>query len=87
MPLAKKIGFIGLGNVGRELAGSILRNGFDLTVRDLDKNAAQTLLDHGASWADSPRSVAEVVDIVITCLVGLLDLQIISRYRSTRRAR
>ena len=36
-----KIGFIGLGNVGGKLAGSILRNGMDLTVRDLDETAAQ----------------------------------------------
>ena len=33
-----KIGFIGLGNVGGKLARSLLRNKFDLTVRDLDKN-------------------------------------------------
>ena len=32
-----KIGFIGLGNVGGKLAGSLLRNNFDLTVRDLDQ--------------------------------------------------
>ena len=31
-----KVGFIGLGNAGGKLAGSLLRNGFDLTVRDLD---------------------------------------------------
>ncbi|MDH5452447.1 MAG: NAD(P)-binding domain-containing protein, partial [Paracoccaceae bacterium] len=35
-----KIGFIGLGNVGAKLAGSILRNGFDLTVRDLNPDLA-----------------------------------------------
>jgi len=64
----KKIGFIGLGNVGSKLAGSILRNGFELAVRDLDKQAAQFLLDQGASWADSPREVAESADIVVTCL-------------------
>ena len=63
-----KIGFIGLGNVGGKLAGSILRNGHDLTVRDLDKGAAQHLLDAGASWADSPKEMAEACDIVITCL-------------------
>ena len=33
-----KIGFIGLGNVGGKLAGSLLRNNFDLTIRDLDEN-------------------------------------------------
>ncbi len=64
----KKVGFIGLGNVGSKLAGSILRNGFDLIVRDLDKKAARTLLDQGAGWADSPRQMAESVDVVVTCL-------------------
>ena len=63
-----KIGFIGLGNVGGKLSGSLLRNGFDLTVRDLDRAAAQPFLDQGAAWADSPRELAEAVDVVITCL-------------------
>ncbi len=63
-----KIGFIGLGNVGAKLAGSILRNGLDLTVRDLDPTAAQHLLDGGAAWADSPKAMAERCDVVITCL-------------------
>jgi len=64
----QRIGFIGLGNVGGKLAGSILRNGLDLTVRDLDKQVAKPLLDQGARWADSPRQLAESVDIVVTCL-------------------
>ncbi|MCR9135666.1 MAG: NAD(P)-dependent oxidoreductase [Alphaproteobacteria bacterium] len=63
-----KIGFIGLGNVGGKLAGSLLRNGFDLTVRDLDETAAKPLLDRGAGWADSPAHMAEACDLVITCL-------------------
>jgi 3-hydroxyisobutyrate dehydrogenase len=63
-----KIGFIGLGNVGGKLAGSLLRNGFDLTVRDLDRDLAQPFLDKGAKWADSPKEMAEAVDFVITCL-------------------
>lgn len=63
-----KIGFIGLGNVGSKLAGSVLRNGFDLTVRDIDKGAAQQLISDGAHWADSAKQMAESVDIVITCL-------------------
>ena len=62
------IGFIGLGNAGGKLAGSLLRNGFDLTVRDLDRSAAAPLLEKGASWADSPREIAEAVDLIITCL-------------------
>ena len=63
-----KIGFIGLGNVGGKLAGSLLRNGFELTVRDLDRAAAEPFLAEGAAWAASPRAMAEAVDLVITCL-------------------
>jgi 3-hydroxyisobutyrate dehydrogenase len=63
-----KVGFIGLGNVGGKLAGSLLRNGVDLTVRDLDAEVAQPFLDGGAKWADSPREMAQNVDVVITCL-------------------
>ncbi len=63
-----RIGFIGLGNVGGKLAGSMLRNGHDLTVRDLDRALAQPFLDKGASWVDSPREMAQTCDMVITCL-------------------
>ena len=63
-----RIGFIGLGNVGGKLAGSLQRNGFDLTVRDLDPVAAQPFLDAGTSWAGSPREMAESCDTIITCL-------------------
>ena len=63
-----KIGFIGLGNVGGKLAGSLLRNGFDLTVRDLNQEIARPFLDNGAKWAESPKHLAETVDLIITCL-------------------
>ena len=62
------IGFIGLGNVGSKLAGSLLRNGFALTVSDLDKETARPFLNSGAVWADSPRELAQSADMVITCL-------------------
>lgn len=67
-PHGLKIGFIGLGNVGGKLAGSLLRNGADLTVRDLDENVASPFLEQGAKWADSPRRMAETCDVTITCL-------------------
>jgi 3-hydroxyisobutyrate dehydrogenase len=63
-----KIGFIGLGNVGGKLAGSLIRNGYDVTVRDLDKSVAQAFIDKGAGWADSPKVMAEQCDMIITCL-------------------
>lgn len=64
----QSVGFIGLGNVGKKLAGSLLRNGYDLTVRDLDPSAAQPFLQGGARWAESPREMAQACDLVITCL-------------------
>ena len=63
-----KVGFIGLGNVGSKLSQSLLRNGFELVVRDLDRAAAQPLLDGGAVWADTNRELAEACDLIITCL-------------------
>ena len=63
-----KIGFIGLGNVGGKLAGSLLRNGFDLTVRDLNQEIARPFLEKGAKWAESPKQLAETVELIITCL-------------------
>ena len=66
--MSQSVGFIGLGNVGARLAGSLLRNGFDLTVRDLDRSVAQPFLDAGAAWGDSPQAMAESCDVVVTCL-------------------
>ncbi|MDH3378834.1 MAG: NAD(P)-dependent oxidoreductase [Gammaproteobacteria bacterium] len=63
-----KIGFIGLGNVGAKLAGSLLRNGFELTVRDIDRAAGNALIERGAIWADTAQQIAETSDIIITCL-------------------
>ena len=63
-----KIGFIGLGNVGGKLAGSLIRNKFDLTVRDLDKNLMKSFEDQGAKIVNSPKELAEKVDFIITCL-------------------
>lgn len=63
-----KIGFIGLGNVGGKLAGSLVRNGHDVVVRDLNADLVATFVALGATSADSPRALAEQVDVIITCL-------------------
>ena len=63
-----KIGFIGLGNVGGKLASSLLRNNFDLTVRDLDENLTNTFKNLGAKVANSPKELAEQADLIITSL-------------------
>jgi len=62
------IGLIGLGNVGSQLAGNLLRHGVDLTVRDIDPLRVAPLVARGARSAASPRALAAAVDIVITCL-------------------
>jgi 3-hydroxyisobutyrate dehydrogenase len=63
-----KIGFIGLGNVGGKLADSLLRNKFELIVRDLDENLTNKFLIKGAKVAKTNKELAEKVDLIITCL-------------------
>ena len=63
-----KIGFIGLGNVGGKLAESLLRNNFDLTVRDLDESLTDRFKDLGAKVVKSPKELAEQTDLIITSL-------------------
>lgn len=66
--MVQRIGFIGLGNLGVHLAGSLVRAGFQVVVHDLDPSRAAPLLAAGAVWESSPRDVAQAVETVITCL-------------------
>ena len=63
-----KVGFIGLGNVGSKLSGSLLRNGYDLMVRDLNQELVESFVTRGATAAPSPQYLATHCDIIITCL-------------------
>ncbi len=63
-----RYGFVGLGNLGRHLAANLARGGFDLTVFDLDRKAAEIVLAAGAKWASSVAELAEISDGLITCL-------------------
>lgn len=63
-----KVGFIGLGNVGGKLSGSLLRNGIDLTVHDLNADLVQGFVEKGARAADGPAQLMRDCDVVITCL-------------------
>ena len=63
-----KLGFVGLGNLGRHLAASLVRAGFPLVLHDRDEAAARPLVEAGATWASSPRDVAAASDSVFTCL-------------------
>ena len=63
-----RTGFIGLGNVGAKLAGSLLRNGHDLTVLDLDPTLMAPFTAKGAHAGDSPAQMMRDLEVVITCL-------------------
>ena len=63
-----KVGFIGLGNVGGKLSGSLLRNGIDLTVHDLNEDLVNDFVARGAKRTDGPASLMRDCDAVITCL-------------------
>lgn len=63
-----KTGFIGLGNVGGKLAGSLLRNGFDLAVHDLDPARVGDFVARGARAGGDPAAMAAECDVIITCL-------------------
>ena len=63
-----KIGFIGLGNVGGKLAGSLMRNKFDIIIRDVDSKLTKNFSDQGAEVANNPKDLAEKSDLIITCL-------------------
>lgn len=63
-----QIGFIGLGNVGGKLAGSLLRNGVDLMVHDLSPPLVDGFVARGAKAATSPAQMMADCDVVITCL-------------------
>ncbi|NNE51057.1 MAG: NAD(P)-dependent oxidoreductase [Sulfitobacter sp.] len=63
-----KVGFIGLGNVGGKLAGSLLRNGVELTVFDLDAALVDRFAQKGAEPGASAAQLMQNCDAVITCL-------------------
>ena len=67
-PAIVRVGFIGLGNVGGKLAGSLLRNGVSVVALDLDAERVDHFVSLGAVAAESPIAVTEQCDVVITCL-------------------
>lgn len=65
-----KIGFIGIGQMGKHMARHIQAAGYGLVVNDVQKEIAAGLLEKGAAWADSPKALAESCRIVISSLPG-----------------
>jgi len=65
-----KVGFIGLGHMGKHMAAAVLRAGYELTIHDIRLEAAEDPLLAGARWADTPRATAAASDVLITSLPG-----------------
>lgn len=68
MAESRNVGFVGLGHLGVYLAASLVRNGHQVTVTDLNRSAADGLIAAGAVWADSAEATARASDVVFTCL-------------------
>ena len=70
-----QIGFIGLGMMGAGMANNLQKAGHQLVVHDLSRQAASRHLANGATWAESPRALAETVDVVFTSLPTPADVE------------
>jgi len=73
-----KVGFIGLGTMGRHMASNLMKGGHQLVVNDVRREAAAPHLQAGATWADSPRAVAEATEVVFTSLPGPVEVEAVA---------
>ncbi len=73
--MAEKVGFIGLGIMGRGMAANLLAKGFDVTVWNRTASRADGLVEAGAARAESPAAVARDCPIVITCVSDTPDVE------------
>jgi len=70
-----KVGFIGLGIMGTSMASNLIKAGHELVVHDIKREAAAPHLKAGAVWADTPRKLAEAVEVVMTSLPGPPEME------------
>ena len=73
-----KVGFIGLGTMGRHMASNLMKGGHQLVVNDVRRDAAAPHLQAGATWADTPRAVAEATEVVFTSLPGPAEVEAVA---------
>jgi 3-hydroxyisobutyrate dehydrogenase len=70
-----RVGFIGLGIMGKPMARNLLKAGFPLTVYSRRRSAVEEIMADGATGAHSPREVAEHSDVVITIVTDTPDVR------------
>jgi len=73
-----KIGFIGLGTMGRSMASNLIKAGYELVVHDLRRDAARPHCQAGAVWADTPQAVAEAAEVIFTSLPGPPEVEAVA---------
>ncbi|MDM0028352.1 NAD(P)-dependent oxidoreductase [Variovorax saccharolyticus] len=71
----EKIGFIGLGRMGKPMASNLRKKGYDLVVHDLNESAVAELIELGASKGASIASIAEECSVVITMLPSSVEVE------------
>ncbi|HET7034320.1 MAG TPA: NAD(P)-binding domain-containing protein, partial [Thermomicrobiaceae bacterium] len=76
--MAEKLGFIGLGIMGRPMALNLLKAGYQLVVHSRSRGPVDELVRAGATTADSPRAAAEQVKTVITMLPDSPDVRLVA---------
>jgi 3-hydroxyisobutyrate dehydrogenase len=73
--MTERIGFIGLGIMGRGMSRNLVEAGFDVTVWNRSPERMAPLAEAGAATAGSPRELAAACDVVITCVSDTPDVQ------------
>src|SRR5204863_9336175 len=73
-----RVGFIGLGMMGKGMAANLQKAGHQLTVYDLHRAAAEPILAKGAEWANSPRALAEASEVIFTSLAVPADVEAVA---------
>jgi 3-hydroxyisobutyrate dehydrogenase-like beta-hydroxyacid dehydrogenase len=73
-----ELGFVGLGTMGGGVVRRLLAAGHAVTVWNRTREKAEPLLEAGASWADTPRSVAECSEIVFTMVTNTAAVQAVT---------
>jgi 2-hydroxy-3-oxopropionate reductase len=73
-----RIGFIGIGIMGKPMAGHLLKAGFPLVVHNRSQSAVDDFVKRGAASASSPREVAERVDVIITMLPNSHEVETVA---------
>ncbi|MCH9670753.1 MAG: NAD(P)-dependent oxidoreductase [Gammaproteobacteria bacterium] len=73
-----RVGFIGLGMMGKGMAANLQKAGYELVVHDLHRSAAEPYLAKGAEWAQSPKELAERSDVVLTSLPKPADVEAVA---------